>query len=179
MPGMRALVVLLATTVIGALIGAIGFDGAARWTRVAQHAILVGVVASAFWSWAVYKVVAYSDSDLGAISFALVLAASAHTVRTALAVGNSASRGAPDVVRVRTAKTAMAAATFVVAANYAFILFTVDFLPSSFQFYLMLGAAYWSTAGLVGYRLAQSWEHFLFLSVDDSDSERTGLSAER
>ena len=52
-PGVRALVVLAATTVIGYLIGVIGFeDGAARWIKVARHAVLVGVVGSAFWSWA-------------------------------------------------------------------------------------------------------------------------------
>ena len=174
-PGVRALVVLAATTVIGYLIGVIGFeDGAARWIKVARHAVLVGVVGSAFWSWAVYKVVFFNDSDLGAISFALVLAASAYGVRTATAVGNSATR--ETLARVQTSKTLMVSATATVAINYAWILYTVDFLPPSFQFYLALGAGYWACAGLIGFRLAQGWEQFLFLTVDDSDSERTGLS---
>ena len=100
-PGVRALVVLAATTVIGYLIGVIGFeDGAARWIKVARHAVLVGVVGSAFWSWAVYKIIFFNDSDLGAISFALVLAASAYGVRTATIVGNSATR--ETLARVRT-----------------------------------------------------------------------------
>ena len=190
-PGVRALVVLAATTVIGYLIGVIGFeDGAARWIKVARHAVLVGVVGSAFWSWAVYKVVFFNDSDLGAISFALVLAASAYGVRTATTA--PVEDNIKETVRaykvrerlarvqlrarVRTSKTLMVSATATVAINYAWILYTVDFLPPSFQFYLALGAGYWACAGLIGFRLAQGWEQFLFLTVDDSDSERTGLS---
>ena len=80
------------------------------------------------------------------------------------------------LARVRTSKTLMVSATATVAINYAWILYTVDFLPPSFQFYLALGAGYWACAGLIGFRLAQGWEQFLFLTVDDSDSERTGLS---
>ena len=95
-------------------------------------------------------------------------------MRTATTVGNSATR--ESLARVRTSKTLMVSATATVAINYAWILYTVDFLPPSFQFYLALGAGYWACAGLIGFRLAQGWEQFLFLTVDDSDSERTGLS---
>ena len=169
-PPPRALVVL-AASLIAHLIRVIGVeDGAARWIKVPCSATSADSSGRARPSGAgrCTRSIFFNDSDLGH-RFALVLAASAYGVRTATRVGNSATR--ETLARVPTSKSLMASRDRDGGDHHAWILYTVDFLPPSFNS-ARARAGYWACAGLIGFRLAPGWEQFLFLTVDDSDSER-------
>ena len=73
-PGDRGLLVLAIVTPLGVSLGVIFSQD-----RIDCHAIALGAVALVFWSWALYKVIARGDEDLGVISFALVMAAAAYS----------------------------------------------------------------------------------------------------
>jgi len=161
LPGGPATLVLALSTAIGFGIGKFvvsrwGGEGTAKGEHgeqlqiinpaahnVQHHAIATGVVALVFWAWALQKVLVHGDPDLGVVSFAVVIAASANGYRCG-------SQREPE--RMRWQRWFLSGATVLVTLNYLLALVFIP-LPGSFQAYLAIGALYWATSGFLGLRL--------------------------
>lgn len=143
--GLPAVVVLALTTGLGVGVGRMVAPSRTYWARVIVFA--TGVVACAFWAWAAIKIVSDGDQDLGVVSFALVIVASAAAFRETADLGKAASPA-----RVAALQRAVTLASGIVAANYAFVIVLVPGLPTFFVVYLVVGLLYWACA------VAATWQ---------------------
>ena len=160
-PGLRAAVLLLISNLAGLALAGVVPKSLSRhcvtnggWRRVVRTATVLLTVALPFWTWALYKVVATGDSDYGAVTFLLVIAACASILRGARSLDAPAYfKGALGrAAAVTRWSRLVAGATGLLAANYALVLLLIDGLPSTFQLYLALGACYWTVAGVLCWR---------------------------
>ena len=140
-PGVPALITLAFAVSSGVLFGFI-----VSWPRpgaydkgIAFRAYVTCTVATVFWLWAVYKVIATGDHDLGALSFALVIASTGSVIRAA----NGLPKRRADLGSLTRFVGGSCAA---VAVNYAYVLIKISGLPGSFQLYLVVGTAFWVAA---------------------------------
>ena len=114
----------------------------ADWQGVGFRAVVQLVVALPFWLWALWKVVATVDHDLGAISFALVICANAST---AAAVVDNGKFARPESIRRQ--QWLVGGATAVLAMNYAYVLVAIPGLPFGFSLYLLICTVFWAYSG--------------------------------
>mmetsp|Transcript_23881 Transcript_23881/g.39492 ORF Transcript_23881/g.39492 Transcript_23881/m.39492 type:complete len:156 (-) Transcript_23881:316-783(-) len=144
--GLPAIILLAICSLLGLLSGVLAtskkcLSNAAA--RVLIHSVATATVAGTFWLWALWKVIVTHDPDLGALSFALVLFSCYNEYKTAMR-GDGAS----------CQKKLLCLATAVIVSNYTYALSLP--LGSTLRLYMMLGAAYWTAAGLWGvYLLGQ------------------------
>jgi hypothetical protein len=86
--------------------------------------------------WAVYKVVANGDKDLGAISFFFVITSSALVI-----LCGSCCNKKHKCARIPS--ILLLISTCLVSLNYAYPILTMD-LPLTFKIYLVVGIFYWA-----------------------------------
>ena len=111
--------------------------------RVDCHALSLGLIAIVFWLWALAKVIVRGDEDLGAVSFAFVLAAAAYSRWALKAFASSESR----LERAVNSSILLSGACCIVGLNYAYVLITkYESLRPTFQLYLAVGVAWWGSA---------------------------------
>lgn len=167
-PGERGLAVLCVVTAIFLAVGVIQSQD-----RIDCHAITLGGTAAVFWCWAVLKtgMSGGTDLDLGMFSFALVVAAAAHSRR---ALHSSLQRRSSQLARAWSTLFLMSGGCCVVMLNYLHVLFsgTPD-LRRSFTVYLMVGAAWWGFAGL--WTATSLYSHVRTLQSTDGDFESETL----
>eukprot|EP00588_Corethron_pennatum_P015012 CAMPEP_0194280766 /NCGR_PEP_ID=MMETSP0169-20130528/18695_1 /TAXON_ID=218684 /ORGANISM="Corethron pennatum, Strain L29A3" /LENGTH=173 /DNA_ID=CAMNT_0039025615 /DNA_START=103 /DNA_END=624 /DNA_ORIENTATION=+ len=126
----------------------VGYDTeGVRWFFTASSAkvrsIATASVAVPFWIWAVYKVVSAGAHDLGAVSFALVIA-------SCVFVGRS------DSPTSKIPAISLLISNGLVSLNYVYPYFLYD-LPLTFQIYLAVGVIYWALVGVWNWK-AQAQE---------------------
>jgi hypothetical protein len=179
-PGVPALVLLSLVTIFGL---GIGFSVSPPSRGIASSfgcvAVVAAVAAAPFWFWAAYKVITRHDHDLGIYTFALVLAASAFTLKTARRIGPATPLPAKAALsrRLLLSATYAAAAAAAVFLNYAFVLMARPDLPATFRVYLVVAAAWWSVLGGVWLGMHQRHQEYLGaiyryeVAGDESDSE--------
>ena len=151
LPGVPAILVLLGSTLGGSCFGlyTVIMSGAVATDvgQIGQFAITTFTVAMTFWLWATHKVLTAGAHDYGAATFIAVLVTSFATYRATLTHRDAFLRA---TYRLRLPLTASCA---LVAANYLYVLLAIPSLPSSFQIYLAVGAAWWSFASAAAHKL--------------------------
>jgi len=114
-----------------------GMEGV-RWFFTTSSAkvrsLATAIVAVPFWIWAVYKVVSAGAHDLGAVSFALVIASC-----TFVGCSDSPTSKIPAIL--------LLVSNGLVSINYVYPYFIYD-IPLTFQIYLAVGAIYWALVGV-------------------------------
>jgi len=157
-PGIPALIALVMTSLIGVLLGhfmlPVLFDKDTTSVLqipsrdVVRHAIVVATVAGVFWAWAIWNCL--KRFDLGAFSFAFVIAAAAYACSTGL---HAASY--PGMARLNS--FFVPAGCLCVAANY-FLGCVLGFLwhaKPTLIFYFTVAGIWWVAAGLSGLTYAK------------------------
>jgi len=155
--GIPALILLAATSCSGLAIGVLATGGKTMShaaSRILIHSVATATVAVCFWLWAVQKVVMQGDPDMGALTFALVLASTYNGSQHAMHGKGLFSSS------VRTQKLLHGCASTAIVLNYALVVWSPLGLPGTFKLYLVLGALYWLAAGLLG--------HHQLCSLEDS-----------
>lgn len=151
LPGVPAILVLLGSTIGGSCFGlyTVIMSGAVatHTGQIGQFAITLFTVALTFWLWAATKVLTAGAHDYGAATFLAVLVTSFGTYKATLTHGDAFLRA---TYRLR---LPLAGSCALVAANYLYVLLAVPSLPSSFQIYLAVGAAWWSFASAAAHKL--------------------------
>ena len=161
-PGDRGLLVLAIVTPLGVSLGVIFSQD-----RIDCHAIALGAVALVFWSWALYKVIARGDEDLGVISFALVMAAAAYS-RCAL---KAYAAKDTKLTRAWNSMFMLTAACAVCAMNYGYVLYVAPALTPRFQLYLAAGTGWWGFASVWTGSALYSYVRTLRNSAVDYEAE--------
>jgi len=147
-PGYPALITLLLSTVIAAVLASASYPESQHTRRfqwffhdspASTRAHATGIVAIVFWIWAMKQVLVDSSPDLGAISFLLVLA--------------SCSKVYCAAPHATCPPRTLLAANGIVCLNYLLPIVTMS-LPGSFNLYLGTGAVYWVILGVWNW---QAW----------------------
>ena len=161
-PGVPAILLLLGTTFVGAVLGKYWIAPrhykrplSGSRGRLLHFAIIVFTVSLPFWIWAVYKMVTRGAHDYGVATFAAVwvtaCAAYREAYRPMRGVDDNTLRAA--FIAMVASQLSMAVACGLVAANYLYVLVVVEGLSLSFQAYLGIGVAWWSLAMVAAYML--------------------------
>jgi hypothetical protein len=161
-PGVPAILLLLGTTFVGAVLGKYWIAPrhykrplSGSRARLLHFAIIVFTVSLPFWIWAVYKMATRGDHDYGVATFAGVwvtaCAAYREAYRPMRGVDDTTLRAA--FIAMVASQLSMAVACGLVAANYLYVLVILEGLPLSFQAYLGIGVAWWSLAMVAAYML--------------------------
>ena len=159
LPGVPALMVLAATSLVGPLVCALGPSGlqpeASQKASVVATAL--GVTAAVFWVWACEKVLYTADDDWGVVSFALVIVTCAFSLFAVRRVQRSGS-SQQGIARLLLARRLLASSAACVCANYIYVFFAAaGTLPSTFQIYLFVGAIYWATAATYAWQALSNY----------------------
>ena len=161
-PGDRGLFVLAIATPLGVSLGVLFSQD-----RVDCHAIALSAVALIFWGWALYKVIARGDEDLGVYSFALVLAAAAYSRYAMKAYAAKDTK----LTRAWNSMFMLTTACAVCAANYGYVLYVAPALTPRFQLYLAAGAGWWGIASVWTASALFSYVRTLRSSAVDFEAE--------
>jgi hypothetical protein len=137
--GVPAMLTLVLSVATGAALGMLASQPrhTALHSWVSFRAYVTCTTACVFWLWAAAKVVLTGDADLGCISFALLIAASVNTIRTA----SDHLKQAAAVMRLQ---QQLGGATAAVCANHLYVLIIASNLPGTFQLYLVVGVTFWA-----------------------------------
>eukprot|EP00548_Thalassiothrix_antarctica_P000578 CAMPEP_0194138362 /NCGR_PEP_ID=MMETSP0152-20130528/8168_1 /TAXON_ID=1049557 /ORGANISM="Thalassiothrix antarctica, Strain L6-D1" /LENGTH=162 /DNA_ID=CAMNT_0038835791 /DNA_START=18 /DNA_END=506 /DNA_ORIENTATION=+ len=141
-PGLNALALLIVVTLLVIALkskerGIIFF---LKQSSAYERALSTIIVASPFWIWAAYKVIAVGDPDLGAVSFLLVVI-SASFLRWKK--------------KNTLASILLILSNVLVSVNYMLPFFMNIELPFTFYVYLVFGAVYWAGMSFWNYHAYQ------------------------
>jgi len=148
-PGLPAVSVLIASSLLGVTAGRAAFGDADVHSQSAARtagfrAACASAAALPFLLWAWCKV-ASGDDDLGALTFAFFIAATGSAACTIHRFGCRARSNEATILLMHAG--AVALATCLLSLNFAYVLVAIPGLPLTFYAYLLLGAAFWAAAG--------------------------------
>ena len=149
-PGLPGLLALPAVAAIGWLLsiyfvathGALG-----AYARLAGHSIAMVTVATVFWFWAAYKLLALGDPDMGVATFLVAIVCNYRTADLCAVVSKRPGR-TKIAASLNAQRWIQPAADVAVLVNYVAVLALLDHLPILFRAYLIVGAAFWALAAM-------------------------------
>lgn len=138
-PGVPAMFVLLGVTCVGSDLSKVYIKASPQYANLAELCATLTGVATVFWFWAAYNLLALHGADYGVVSFLVALVANYRTAD--LCTGQLTGHHSASLVT--TQRWLQPASCLLVAVNYLWLLFTVQMLPLSYRLYTLVAASYW------------------------------------
>ncbi len=169
-PGLRGLVALpvvaLSATCIAAFLVQRQRQASPEAAQLVQHSVVAVVVGTVFWFWAAYKVLALHDPDFGVVTFLVANVVNYRTADLCAVLANRPRRS--TITSLMQQQRLQPLANVLVACNYLVVLLVIPTLPGTFQFYLVIGGAFW---------IAAAWRVHALHKACDFASGMTSTSA--